>query len=94
MKNKLNIYLLVLGKVVVWILGIAVIIMLLMKLTDHSPTADQIMISMLGAMFAAILTFGYVFGTHMGRVERFMKESDRRFYAFARDYRKHLETMH
>lgn len=94
MKNNLNTYIIILGKILVWILGITVIIMLLLKLTGHSPTADQIMVSMLGAMFATMLTFGYVFGTHMGEVNRFMKESDRRFYALARNFERFKHHTH
>ena len=93
MKSKSD-YFIISLKVIMWILGILVISMLLLKLTNHSPTLDQVIVTLLGVILAAIFTFSYTIGTHIGEVRSYMKESDRRFYAFVNDYKSHIKTMH
>lgn len=85
MKNKLNIYIVILGKVVVWVLGIAVIIMLLMKLTNHSPTETQILYVMLGGIISYLLIMGYKLGQFVGEVRSFMAISKNSFKKLSRD---------
>jgi NhaP-type Na+/H+ or K+/H+ antiporter len=93
MKQKSD-YFMISMKIIMWILGALVIGMLLLKLTNHSPTLDQVMITLLGAILVSIITFSYAIGMHIGEVKRYIKESDRKFSEFAKDYREHIKTMH
>lgn len=88
MKTDKLAYLIIGGKIVAWVIGVIAIIMLLLKLLGHSPTADQLMVTLLGGIFVIISTLCITVGMHIGEVRRFMKESDRRFYSLASDFKE------
>ncbi|MBU1198683.1 MAG: hypothetical protein KKF46_02205 [Nanoarchaeota archaeon] len=74
------------------ILGSAVIVyFIILKLTGHSPTTDTIILTMLSVILAGLLGGSITVGTHIGKVNEFMKNSDRRFAALARDFKEHLK---
>ena len=89
------------AKILFWCLSVILIYWLILKLTGHSPTTDQVIITLLVALcttFAGFVIFSIRFTNkvceHIGKVNQYMKESDRRFFALARDFKKHLEKCH
>jgi uncharacterized membrane protein len=91
----------IISKIVMWALGVLVIYWLILKLTGHSPTYDQLIlaiVSILATGFFAFIIYFIQFSNrvyqHMGRVENHMKDSDRRFHALANDFKTHIKEMH
>lgn len=84
-------------KVIIWVFGIILIYWLLLKITGHSPTSETVFMGALGIIVILhMFTLGFVIknSIDISDIKRFMKESDRRFYAFAADYKKHVREMH
>lgn len=88
-KEKPAIYIMLIGKIVAWCFGIAVIIMLLLKITEHSPTMDQIILSLLGTMLISMISVGFMVGKRLGKMENDITHLTRMFYALARDFKNH-----
>lgn len=74
MKAKID-YFDLITKAIMWILGIAAIYMLLLKITDHSPTIDAILTTVIGIMAMGLLNLYY----HFGEFNNFIKETFPRF---------------
>jgi len=84
-------------KIVIWVLGVIVIYWLLLKITGHSPTSETVFIGVFGAivtLMGIMLSFIINIKGEIGEIKRFMKESDRRFYALARDFREFKNHVH
>jgi hypothetical protein len=72
-------------------LAALVICWLLLKLTNHSPTAEQLLIGIQIMNLTLLVGFMCKAFMHMGKAEQFMKDSDRRFFALAKDFKRHAE---
>ena len=81
----------ILSKIVFWILSAIVIYWIILKLTDHSPTYDQVIITLLGILIVNHFWLSNKVSRHIGKIDEQMKESNRRFFALAKDFKKHLE---
>jgi hypothetical protein len=81
-------------KVFSWVLLAVVIYWLILKLTNHSPTLLEIFFGMQMTINVVMLGFMYRVSKHMGRVEQYMKDNDRRFAALASDFKRHLKEEH
>lgn len=82
------------SKAIYWILyGIAiisclaVISALLSKLTGHSPTTLDMVLTLQGANLAILIGLGYKFSEFKGRVEEWMAGHKREFWALATDFK-------
>jgi hypothetical protein len=91
MKNKTYEWIMVTSKFLFLMIAALLIYWLVLKLTNHSPTAEQLLIGL--QIMTITLLVGLMCKTfmHMGKVEQYMKESDRRFYALAKDFKRHTE---
>ncbi|MFO8016164.1 MAG: hypothetical protein R6U32_03605, partial [Candidatus Woesearchaeota archaeon] len=69
-----------------------VIYWLVLKITGHSPTSEAVIMIVMGALTALVclnLSFTFNIMKDLGDIKRYIKESDKRFYALAGDFRKH-----
>jgi len=97
LKRQIMLYVNAVFKIIIWVFGIILIYWLLLKITGHSPTSETVFMSAFGVLVTLhLFTLGLVIrnSVDISDIKRFMKEADRRFYAFAADYRKHVERMH
>ena len=115
MANKRNIiidrtldWVRIVSKLIVWICGSIIIYWLILKITGHSPTTDQVLISTMGilgmlqiATLTLLIKFMIDMSSFRGHTEHHIKECDRRFYALAKDFkntdsefRKHMMKYH
>ncbi len=62
-------------KTVMWILGIIVVYMLIVKILGHSPTTEAIVLSLMGIFGMGLLHLYY----HYGQFNNFTKETFPRF---------------
>lgn len=83
MKNKTD-FLIIFFTVVSWIMSCIVIYMILLKITGHSPTLDQIVVVIVSVNFAVASTLMFKFG----RMEEFMKSSKITFKKIGDDFNK------
>lgn len=68
-------------KIVLWILGIALIYMLILKITGHSPTFETVTLAFIGIFGVALLHLYY----HFGQSNTFVKETFPRFERNVKD---------
>ncbi len=74
MKKHID-YFELLTKTMMWILGIIVIYMLILKIIGHSPTTETVLISFIGIITISLLNLYYRFG----EFNNFIKETFPRF---------------
>lgn len=73
-----------LTKTIMWILGIIVIYMLILKITGHSPTAEAVIIAFTGIIVTNLLFLNYKIGRHeekFNNIRKDIKESFERIKA-------------
>ena len=75
--------------VIFWILSIIAAYWIILKLTGHSPTSDQIVLVMLG--FVTTMTVKQSYGR--GGINQKMVDFGRRLSGMARDMRKHTQDL-
>lgn len=84
-------------KIIVWVLGAILIYWILLKITGHSPPSETVFMGAFGIIITLVtIMFGFVFNISrdIGEIKRFMKESDRRFYALARAFERFKHNSH
>ena len=81
-------------KVIFLVLSAITIYGLILKLTNHSPTIEQLLMSSTGilatlqiATLGILIKFMSETNRFRGRVEHHIKECDRRFYNLAKDWK-------
>ena len=101
MRQKLIEWLIIGSKIASWLFAGTVIYWIILKLTGHSPTVDEIILMFCGMIFTLLLGIAGILIKFMVDVNRFMvrvdshiRDCDRRFYALAGDYKKHLSKYH
>ena len=93
MKMRIDEIVMHISKMLAWILSIIAIYWLLLKLTGHSPTTDQLSLMVQGITLTVLIKHVIKTEKHMTATEKHMNECDRRFYALARDFRRHAEHI-
>ncbi|MFO8015595.1 MAG: hypothetical protein R6U32_00675, partial [Candidatus Woesearchaeota archaeon] len=71
-------------KMTIWVFGGLVIYWLVLKITGHSPTSEAVIMIVMGALTALVclnLSFTFNIMKDLGDIKRYIKESDKRFYA-------------
>ena len=79
-------------RICAWLISILVIWWLILKLTGHSPTTDQITLAFASGIMIYVVRINGKLERLMGEFKMYRKESDRRFFALAKDFKKHLES--
>lgn len=86
MREKVLFWVTLTAKVVMWILSVLAIYWIILKLTDHSPASDQVMLTVLSiiasgvfGLIALVIHFLMRFSHLAGKMDRHMHDSDRRF---------------
>jgi len=74
----------------VWIAGIILIYLIILKITGHSPETINILIVLNSVILAAMLAGGLTIGIKLGKFERAIKQSD----SLAKDFKRHLKEEH
>ena len=94
MNNRISNWAIIASKILFWIIGILAIYWLILKLTNHSPTVIDLILSLQIATITILVGFMYKTAKHMGKVENYMRGSDKKFNALANDFKKHVRDMH
>ena len=99
MNQKILEWLIIASKLALWVFAGIIVYWLLLKLTGHSPTIEEIILMFCGMIFTLVLGIASILIKFMVDVNRFMvridehkRECDRRFYALAGDFKKHAGT--
>jgi amino acid transporter len=98
MRKETTDWMVAVSKILSWILSIIAIYWILLKLTNHSPTTDQIMLAVLGIIATGIFAIIGILIKMTGDItdikadlRNHTRECDRRFYTLARDFKRHAE---
>jgi len=108
MKEEIIDWLIICSKIIFWLLAVIVIYWIILKLTNHSPTMEEIILSVTGIMATVVLGIAglvikilIVITEMRTELKHHIKECDRRFYALAIDFkntdsefRKHMIRYH
>ncbi len=101
MRQRLIDWLIIGSKIAEWLFACTVIYWLVLKLTGHSPTIEEIILMFCGMIFTLVLGIAGILIKFMVDVNRFMvraedhrRECDRRFYSLAKDYKHHFNEYH
>lgn len=78
--KKLNLII----KIISFILAIALVYMVLLKLTNHSPTIDVILLVGLGVVITVLFSFNKKLNYHIGKFDSFMEQ----FKEFSKDFKQ------
>jgi hypothetical protein len=77
----------------VWVMGVIVIYMLILKITSHSPTADQIIIAFLtiiGGLIFGLIGLVFSFNSKLegkiSRLDRRLSRLEGQFHEFAKAF--------
>jgi glucan phosphoethanolaminetransferase (alkaline phosphatase superfamily) len=91
--------LMIISKILFWLLSCLAIYWIILKLTDHSPTVEYVLIAMMSITISGV--FGIIIflfvatgkvNKHMGKVENYIRTSDKRFFALASDFKKYCRS--
>jgi len=78
MRKKID-YVELITKTAMWVLGIIVIYMLLLKILGHSPTLESILMAIVSIIGANLLFINYKMGKQEGKFDQF-EDKTRKFH--------------